>query len=75
MQNFRITWAQAGYEGRRESAVTYSAGAAETYKGFKEAEEGVSDVQVVEEPLTLRSPASGINGTVAIGENDQGLGG
>ncbi|MFF9914789.1 hypothetical protein [Streptomyces sp. NPDC013457] len=55
MQNFKITWAQAGHEDRRESAVSYSAGAVEAYAVFKASETGVSDVQVVEERLSLRS--------------------
>ncbi|MFG2775963.1 hypothetical protein [Streptomyces sp. NPDC048350] len=55
MQNFKITWAQAGQEDRRESAVSYSAGAVEAYAAFKAVEEGVSEVQVVEEQLSLRA--------------------
>ncbi|MEV7060923.1 hypothetical protein AB0N95_36420 [Streptomyces microflavus] len=45
MENVRITWVQGGEQ--RESAVTYSPSAAEDYKGYKEAEEGVSDVRIV----------------------------
>ncbi|MCX4657429.1 hypothetical protein ACIQD5_29670 [Streptomyces microflavus] len=45
MENVRITWVQGGEQ--RESAVTYSPSAAKDYKGYKEAEEGVSDVRIV----------------------------
>ncbi|MFC7924760.1 hypothetical protein [Streptomyces cinereoruber] len=45
MDNMKIVWVQDGRE--RESAVTYSPSAAEIYKGFKEAQEGVSDVRIV----------------------------
>ncbi|MFE3144338.1 hypothetical protein [Streptomyces scopuliridis] len=47
METVRITWTQEGFEGRRESAVSYSPAAAEDYKRRKEAEVGVSDVQIV----------------------------
>ncbi|MFC7934386.1 hypothetical protein [Streptomyces cinereoruber] len=45
MDNVKIVWVQDGRE--RESAVTYSPSAAEDYKGYKEAEDGVSDVRIV----------------------------
>lgn len=45
MKNVKIVWVQGSRE--RESAVTYSPSAAEDYKGYKEAGDGVSDVRVV----------------------------
>ncbi|MFJ2627615.1 hypothetical protein ACIO6T_30505 [Streptomyces sp. NPDC087532] len=45
MDSVKITWVQDG--NRRESAVTYSPTAAEDYKGYKEAQDGVSDVRIV----------------------------
>ncbi|GAA2770490.1 hypothetical protein [Streptomyces showdoensis] len=45
---FRITWAQQGQDERKVSVVSYSEKAAETYKARKAAEDGVSDVEVVE---------------------------
>ncbi|MFE5511644.1 hypothetical protein ACFQ9J_13625 [Streptomyces sp. NPDC056529] len=45
MDNVRIIWVQDGRD--RESAVMYSPSVAEVYKGFKEAQEGVSDVRIV----------------------------
>ncbi|MGW4179377.1 hypothetical protein [Streptomyces rubiginosohelvolus] len=45
MENVRITWVQGGKQ--RESAVTYSPSVAQAYKGYKEAESGVSDVRIV----------------------------
>ncbi|MEV4976746.1 hypothetical protein [Streptomyces scopuliridis] len=47
METVKITWTQEGSEGRWESAVSYSPAAAEDYKLYKEAQEGVSDVQIV----------------------------
>ncbi len=47
METVKITWVQDGSQGRRESAVTYSPAAAEDYKRYKEAQDGVSDVQIV----------------------------
>ncbi|MGV9693905.1 hypothetical protein ACWDUX_32945 [Streptomyces sp. NPDC003444] len=45
MDRVKIVWVQDGRE--RESAVTYSPSAAEDYKGYKEAEDDVSDVRSV----------------------------
>ncbi|MFE0773363.1 hypothetical protein [Streptomyces sp. NPDC058861] len=45
MENVRIVWVQDGRG--RESAVMYSPSAAEVYRGFKEAQEGVSEVRIV----------------------------
>ncbi|MFE5595480.1 hypothetical protein [Streptomyces sp. NPDC056549] len=47
MESVRITWAQDGAEVRRAPVVTYSPTAAEHYKRFKEAQDGVSDVRIV----------------------------
>ncbi|MFD5110502.1 hypothetical protein [Streptomyces cinereoruber] len=45
MDNVKIVWVKGGKQ--RESAVTYSPSAAEDYKGYKEAEEGVCDVRII----------------------------
>ncbi len=45
VETVRITWEQDGES--RESAVTYSPQAAEDYKRYKEAEEGVTSVSIV----------------------------
>ncbi|MFB7032089.1 MULTISPECIES: hypothetical protein [unclassified Streptomyces] len=42
MANVRTVWVQGGRD--REPAVMYSPSAAKISKGFKEAQEGVSDV-------------------------------
>ncbi|QGZ53321.1 hypothetical protein GPZ77_34385 (plasmid) [Streptomyces sp. QHH-9511] len=47
MESYRLQWTKAGRDERQESAVSYSAAAAEDYKALKEAEEGVSDVEIV----------------------------
>ncbi|MGW7310008.1 hypothetical protein ACWGI1_31160 [Streptomyces sp. NPDC054835] len=48
MQVFKITWVQDDQTERKVWPVSYSEKAAETYKRRKAAEEGVSDVEVVE---------------------------
>ncbi|MFE8940937.1 hypothetical protein ACFYNX_26065 [Streptomyces sp. NPDC007872] len=45
MKNVKIVWVQGGRE--RESAVTHSPSAAEDYKDYKEAGDGVSDVRII----------------------------
>ncbi|MFD5098905.1 hypothetical protein [Streptomyces albidochromogenes] len=45
MESVKITWMQDGKQ--RESAVTYSPAAAKDYKGYKEEQDGASDVQIV----------------------------
>ncbi|GGU12887.1 hypothetical protein GCM10010272_67650 [Streptomyces lateritius] len=47
VESYRLQWTKAGRDGRQESAVSYSASAAEDYKTLKEAQEGVSDVAIV----------------------------
>ncbi|MGW6564998.1 hypothetical protein [Streptomyces sp. NPDC054975] len=47
MESYKLQWTKAGRDGRRESAVSYSASAAEDYRVLKAAEEGVSDVEIV----------------------------
>ncbi|MGW2016740.1 hypothetical protein [Streptomyces sp. NPDC001927] len=47
MDNYRLRWTKAGKDERQVSAVSYSASAAQTYKALKEAQEGVSAVEVV----------------------------
>lgn len=47
MQSYRLTWTKAGRDERQVSAVSYDAKSAERYKVRKEAEDGVSDVQIV----------------------------
>ncbi|MCL7382179.1 hypothetical protein [Streptomyces sp. 35G-GA-8] len=47
METVKITWTQDGSEERWESAVSYSPAAAEDYKRYKEAQDGVSDVQII----------------------------
>ncbi|MFD4392614.1 hypothetical protein [Streptomyces sp. NPDC058495] len=46
MDDYRITWTQAGREGRQESVVKYSETAAEDYAGYKRDEPGVTDVRI-----------------------------
>ncbi|MFD7555508.1 HNH endonuclease signature motif containing protein [Streptomyces sp. NPDC059835] len=46
MGNFKITWLQDDL--RRESVVSYSTTAVGDYAGYKRAEEGVSDVRIVQ---------------------------
>ncbi|MFB9558564.1 hypothetical protein [Streptomyces roseoviridis] len=53
MENYKITWIQDGHDGRRESAVSFSPEAAETYRADYAARAGVSDVQIVPAPVAL----------------------
>ncbi|MEU6934764.1 hypothetical protein AB0A05_37310 [Streptomyces sp. NPDC046374] len=60
MKIVRITWVQAGTDERQVSAVTYSEKAAETYGKREAAEEGVTDVQVIESsPASACRPGAG----------------
>ena len=47
MQIYRLTWTKAGRDERQVSAVSYDKASAEHYKTRKQAEDGVSDVQIV----------------------------
>ncbi len=47
MENYRLAWTQDGRDGRQVSAVTYGLSAAEDYKLLKEAQDGVTDVEIV----------------------------
>ncbi|MFD9047856.1 hypothetical protein [Streptomyces zaomyceticus] len=47
VKNYRLEWTQDGRDEGQVSAVTYGESAAQDYKARKEAETGVSDVQVV----------------------------
>ena len=47
VQIYRLMWTRAGRDERQVSAVSYDATSAEHYKARKEAEDGVSDVEIV----------------------------
>ncbi|MEU7032018.1 hypothetical protein AB0A60_35635 [Streptomyces sp. NPDC046275] len=51
MENFKITWVQDGEP--RESTVSFSRTAAETYLPDYQARPGASDVRIVEAPIQL----------------------
>ncbi|MFB7592368.1 hypothetical protein [Streptomyces sp. NPDC056169] len=47
VQIYRLMWTREGRDERQVSVVSYDAKSAEHYKARKEAEDGVSDIEIV----------------------------